>query len=370
MPDSLKILLFVVATALSVATGSAAAPSSAERQGSARPTMYIVSVGIEDYASAALQQAGADDDAERVLRAFSEVARPFYAVDARRLSGASATRAVLEATFDSVSALAKEDDVVLLYFRGLGGPRFLVMADTAPMPAAPSAPGQAPPPSFEARLLRSDALADWMLGLRARQILLVLEAPEAASYFHAVRERLALPAGASRAVKDLVALATPGFPGALSFAAGPSGVLTSALTESLDEEREARGLSLVSRLLPRVLYKLDAPILVHEAGAEIVLGADAAARAAATALRDSAAWSACASDCAPIQPERVSGCCTLVGTTATLDASAKLFVNGRLARRDGARFAVELPPAALVAELRFRVLHADYSRWETKQRLP
>ncbi len=370
MSRSLKLLLFWVATALSVAAGSSAAPSSAQSQGSARPTLYIVSVGIDDYASPALRQDGADADAERVLRAFSEVASPFYAVVARRLSGASATRAALMQTFDSLRASAGADDVVLLYFRGLGGPRFLVMADSAPMPAAPSGPGQAPPASFEARLLRSDALADWMLSLRARQILLVLEAPEAASYFHAVRERLAAPAGASRAVKDLVALATPGFPAALSFAAGPSGVLTAALTESLQEERKARGLSLVSRLLPRVLYKLDAPVLVHEAGAEIVLGADAAARPAAAALRDDAPWSACERDCPLIELERVDGCCTLVGTTATLEASAKLFVNGRLARRDGRRFAVELPPAAFTAELQLRVLQADFTRWETKRRLP
>jgi hypothetical protein len=344
-----------------------ATPSSAR---SARPTLHLVTIGIEHYGSSALRQSGAEADTRRVAESLAGVATPFYRLIVHRLAGGAATRSAVMATLDSVREKAAESDLVMLYYRGLGGPRFLVLADSQAMPGSPSAPGAAPPAAFEARLLRPEALADWLLSLRTRQLFLVLEAPEAASYFHTMRERLAAPEGATRATKDLVALATPGVPTALDFASGPSGVLTAAVTESLDEEREARGLSLVSRLLPRVLYKLDAPIVVHEAGAELVLGAAHDAAAAADALRDDTPWAACSVECPTIRIERVDGCCTLVGDASSLARSAQLFVNGRLARRDGMRFAVELPPAALRTELTLRVLHADHRRYEFTQRLP
>lgn len=335
-----------------------------------RPTMHLVSIGVEHYGSAALRQSGAEADTRRIAESLAAVATPFYRLVVHRLAGEAATRAAVMATLDSVREQADASDLVMLYYRGLGAPRFLVLADSLAMPGAPNVAGALPPAAFEARLLRPEALADWLLGLRTRQLLLVLEAPEAASYFHTMRERLAAPDGATRATKDLVALATPGMPTALGFASGPSGVLTAAITESLEEERESRGLSLVSRLLPRVLYKLDAPIVVHEAGAELVLGADGDALAAADALRDDAPWAACSGECPSIRLERVDGCCTLVGDASSLARSAQLFVNDRLARRDGSRFAVELPPAALRQEVVMRVLRADFSRYELKQRLP
>lgn len=344
-----------------------ALPLAAQEQ---RPTLHAVSIGIEDYGSAALRQGGADVDALRVLGALGGLARPFYTMRAYGLSGASATRAAVMAVLDSVQRVAEPDDFVALYFRGLGGPRFLVLADSMPMPSAPTAPGEQAPASFEARLLRADALASWLLAVQSRQILLVLEAPEASSYFHAIRERLAAPPSAVRAVKDLAALATPGAPSALMFSSGETGVLTAALLESLDEERDARGLALFSTLLPRVVYRLDAPIVVHEAGADLVLGATPALRPVGDALRDSTRWESCTRDCPTLALDRVENNYTLVGRAEGLEPNAKLFVNGRRARRQGSRFEVELPPAALRGELSLRVLRNDFPHFEERLRLP
>lgn len=335
-----------------------------------RPKLHLISVGIAQYGSPVLRQAGADEDAVRVAVALSQIAMPFYSVHAHTLVGASATRAALMAALDSVQRSAGPKDLVTLYFRGLGGPRFLVLADTLPMPAAPRSAVELPPASFEARILRYDVLANWIMSLPTRQILLVLEAPEASSFFHSVRERLAAPPTALRALKDLAAFATPGAPTALMFASGESGVLTAAFVESLEEEREARGVALFSTLMPRVVYRLDAPIMVHEAGADLVLGADTAAESSADALRDTSRWAACEQDCPTLTLEGVENDYTLVGRALGLAPGAKLFVNGRRARLDGPRFEVELPPAALRAELSLRVLGADFRRFEELQRLP
>lgn len=335
-----------------------------------RPVLYLVSVGIEDYGSTALRQAGAGADAQRITESVASLASPYFELRTHLVAGSSATRERVLAALDSVSRVADDDDLVMLYYRGLGGPRFLVLADTSAMPAPPRTPGELPPASFEARLLRPDVLAQWLLALPTRQILMVLEAPEASSYFHAMRERLAAPPDARRAVKDLVAFATPGTPGALTFASGASGVLTAALLDAIDEERAAGGVALFSTLLPRVTYRLDAPIVVHEAGADLVLGADAATAATADALRDPATWPACSSSCPTFLLERIEGGTTLVGRATGLEPEAKLFVNGRRARRDATRFEVELPPAALRAELSLRVLRQDLTRFEVNARLP
>ncbi len=335
-----------------------------------RPKLHVITIGIAQYGSPALRQAGAEEDAVRVAVAMSQLAMPFYSVQAHTLVGASATRAALMAALDSVQRSAGPNDLVALYFRGLGGPRFLVLADTLPMPPAPRSAGERPPASFEARILRHEVMANWMITLPARQMFVVLEAPEASSFFHNVRERLAAPPAALRATKDLAAFATPGAPTALMFASGESGVLTAAFVESLEEERAARGLALFSTLVPRVVYRLDAPIMVHEAGADLVLGADAAAESAAGALRDTARWAGCERDCPTLTLEGVENNYTLVGRALGLAPGAKLFVNGRRARLDGPRFAVELPPAALRAELSLRVLGADFTRFEERARLP
>jgi hypothetical protein len=336
----------------------------------ARPTLHLISVGVAEYGTPALRQAGADEDARRVARAMTELAAPFYTMRTHTLVGPAATRAALVATLDSVHRMAGPRDLVALYFRGLGGPRFLVLADTAQMPAAPRNPGELPPASFEARILRHDVLSAWLLDLPARQILLVLESPEGSSFFHNLREPLAAPPAALRATKDLAAFATPGAPTARTFAEGESGVLTAAFVASLEEERAARGVALSSTLAARVVDRLDSPIVVHEAGADLVLGTDSAAHSAADALRDTTRWSGCERDCPTLTLDGVENVYTLVGRARGLEAGAKLFVNGRRARLEGDRFEVELPPAALRAELSLRVLGADYRRFEERQRLP
>lgn len=331
--------------------------------GQGRPTMHVLSVGIEDYANPALRQTGAAHSAHAIADSLRAVAGNLFNVRVRVLAGAMATRAAVLAAMDSVRSEALPSDILVFYYRGLSSARFLVLADSLPLPPPPSTPGAQPPASFEARLLRATVLGDWLTVVPAQQQLLLIESPEGAGFFHAARERLAAPEGALRATRDLLAFATPGT---------PSGALTVALLESAGEEHRESSVSLGSTLAQRVRDKLDAPIVVHEAGADLVLGSAPTdrARETASALRDATPWPACVSDCARLELIAVENTYTLVGRAQRLPTDAWVFVNGRRARRDGERFEVELPPAALTQPVRVRVVRRDGTRAESTLGLP
>jgi hypothetical protein len=331
--------------------------------GHGRATMHVLSVGIEDYANPALRQTGAAQGARAVADSLRALAGELFDVRVRVLTGSIATRGAVLAAMDSVRNEALPHDILVFYYRGLSSARFLVLADSLPLPSAPSTPGAQPPASFEARLLRATVLGDWLTAVPAQQQLLVIESPEGAGFFHAARERLAAPEGALRATRDLTALATPG---------SPTGVLTAVLLESLGEEHREADVSLGSTLTQRVRDRLDAPIVVHEAGADLVLGAapTAGARETALALRDVTPWSTCVRECPRVELLMVENTYTLVGRVTRLPADAWVFVNGRRARRDGERFEVELPPAALTQPVRVRTVRRDGARAESTLRLP
>ncbi len=343
---------------------TAAMPLAAQEfLGQSRPTMHVLSVGIEDYANPALAQTNAVRDARAFADSMRALGDGLFNVQVRVLTGAAATRRAVKAAMDSVRTASSPDDVLVFYYRGLSSSRFLVLADTVPLPPPPSAPGAQPPAYFEARLLRASVLGEWLTVVSAQHQLLVLESPDGAGFFHAARELLAAPEGALRATRDLMVLATPG---------APSGVLTAALLESLGEERRHATVALGSTLAQRVIDKLDAPIVVHQAGADVVLGAarTAAAVATAQALRDFTPWSACATACPIIELLVVENGHTLVGRTRRLAADALVFVNGRRARREGERLEVELPPAAIKRPVQVRVLNANGTRYESTLGLP
>jgi hypothetical protein len=323
---------------------------------SSRATMHVLSVGVEDYANRALVQVNAVASAHAFADSMRALGEGLFDVRVRVLAGPAATRQALVAVMDSLRGESRVNDLLVLYYRGLSSSRFLVLADTAPMPRPPATPGAQPPPAFEARLLRASFFGEWLALMPARQMLLVLESPDAAGFFHAARESLAAPEGALRATRDLAVLATPG---------SPSGVLTTAVLSSLGEERRAQTITLGSTLAQRVLDKLDAPIVVHQAGADVVLGAapTAHARVIAAAVRDTMPWIACAGE--NLEIVAVANTYTLVGRAKQTAGDAMLFVNGRRARREGERFEVELPPAALERPVQVRVLTANGTRCES-----
>ena len=352
---------------------AAALPLAAQERQEPQHRLFILGVAVASYGDAALDQHGALETARAVHDSLIAVAGGFYATHGRLILGAGATQPALRAALDSIAAEIRPGDMFAFYFRGLAAPRFLVLADSHPLPPPPASPSETPPPQFERRLLRSEAFADWLAALPTRAQLLVLDAPAGASYFESLRVALAPPAGARVATRDLTAFATPGGPGMVAGAAHPATALGLALLQSLSEERRDAPIRLASALANRVLERLDYPVMVHQAGADLVLGASASplALANATALTDTMPWTSdCASRCPEVVPVGVQQSITLYGRAARLPVGARLWVNGRRARLAGEDFEVELPPAALREPLRIRALLPDGTRYEATGRLP
>lgn len=364
--------MWVVALALMGAC--AGSPAPVQVSAVAAPRLHILTVGIDDYLDPALVQAGAEADAVAFADSLRALARGAFEVVETRLLGAEATRDALAAALAAVAATADSADVFAFYFRGLGGPRFLVLADSLPMPPPPRAPGAVPPASFERRIVRSDALGGWLMALRPRAQLLVLDAPDAANFFHEMRPVLAGPPGGAVPARDLTAMAMHGPPIEVAGADGRvHGVLTESLLHALGVERDSALVGLASSVALRVLGRLDHPVMVHQAGGDVVLGAreGAAGRGAAMAMRSAVPWAGtCGDDCPRIALLRVENTYTLVGRAEGLPDGALLFVNGRRARLTADRFEVELPPAAMRAEMRVRTLAPNGSRFEALVRLP
>lgn len=339
-----------------------------------RPAMHVLSVGIEDYRDPQLLQRGAEADARAVVDSIAAISAPMYDLRSTMLLGAAATRDAVVAALDSLRARARPQDIVVLYYRGIGSSRFLVLADSLPLPPPPSAPGQAPPVSFERRLLRPDVLGRWMAALPTRQQLVVLDTPDGPGFFQELREYFAAPAGSLRAPRDLMVLAAPGVPVLVEDAAGqPHSALGAGFLAALGAERREALIRLSSAIAARVLQGLNDPVMVYESGSDLVLGAasQALAQANAAAIRDSMPWSAeCAASCPTIAVTGIQQVVTLVGTVTGLPEGARMFVNGRRVRFDASRFEVELPPAAMRLPLRIRVLLPDGTRYETTRTLP
>lgn len=362
------------ALALLTACAGAAAPVAAPAPAQTLPTLHVLTIGVEHYLDRALRQEGAEGDAAAFADSLRATAVGAYAVSETRLIGASATREAVAAAMDGIIAGAKPSDAFALYYRGLGSPRFLVLADSLPMPPPPSAPGASPPESFERRLLRTDQLARWLVQLPARARVLVLDAPDAAAMFQELRPLIAATPGAPAAPTDLTAFAMHGPPIETLGADGRvHGVLTESLLHALGEARDTSAVVLASSVALTVLARLDHPVLVHQAGGDIVVGAreDADGRARARALQSAEPWTnACGAACPRVEATAVENTYTLVGRAQSLPAGSLLFVNGRRVRLEGTRFEVELAPAALRSDLRVRALLPDGARFETVLRLP
>ncbi|HRQ78342.1 MAG TPA: hypothetical protein PLY94_07055, partial [Gemmatimonadaceae bacterium] len=338
-----------------------------------RHTLFILGVAVASYGDAALEQHGALETARAVHDSLAAVAGSFYACRSRLLLGAEATQPALRDALDRIAAEIQPGDVFAFYYRGLAAPRFLVLSDSLPLPPPPTSPTATPPPEFERRLQRSEQFAAWLAALPTRAQLLVFDAPGGASYFESLRVELAPPMGARVATRDLTAFATPGLPVMVAGATHPATALGLALLQSLGEEGRDAPIRLASALANRVLERLDYPVMVHQAGADLVLGTSASslAIANAAALADTLPWtSSCGERCPQVQPVGVQQSITLYGSSAGLPAGARLWVNGRRARLAGDDFEVELPPAALRESLRIRALLPDGTRFETTGRLP
>ncbi len=328
----------------------------------------MLSIGIEDYHDAELRQHGALANAQAVLDSLIAVNDGFYLERSRLLLGPAATAPALRAAMQATAAGMRPGDLFVLYFRGLSSPRFLVLADTARLPAAPSAAGASAPPELEARVLRADSLGRWLAALPTRQQLVIIDAPQGAAFFQGVQARLTTPAGARRASRDILAIASPSWPvPAVDAQGSPHTALGLGLLRALSAERRQAPIRLGSALATRLLESLDDPVMIYEAGADLVLGASRQplARANANALRDSLPWTSNCGGPLPVLPlQDVRNTITLVGSAAGLPAGARLFVNGRRARFLGEQFEVELPPGALQDSLRLRVLLPDGCRAE------
>lgn len=344
-----------------------AAQGGADAAAPPRHTLHVLSIGIAVYGDASVDQPGAEASALALRDSLAAVAGAFYDVRTRTLLGPVATRGRVMAALDSLAAEIRPGDLFVFAYRGLAAPRFLVLADTLPLPPPPASAGAAPPPTFEQRLLRADALGRWLAALDTRQLLLVLDAPMGASFFDGLRSQLAAPPGARVATRDLTAFASPGLPVQVAGGEAPLTALGLALLQSLGEERRDAPIRLASALATRVLERLDYPVMIHQAGADLVLGASPSPRALANAaaLGDSLPWTSdCAARCPVIVPVGVQQVITLYGRAERLPLGARLWVNGRRARIAGETFEVELPPAALREVLRIRALLPDGSRFE------
>lgn len=364
---AIAALASLPAVAFAQRDGRTTAPAAA------RSTLHLLSVGISAYGDAAVDQPGAEAFAQALHDSLMVIAGAYHEVRARRLPGPAATREAVMAALDSIATEIQPGDVFILGYRGLAAPRFLVLADSQPLPPPPASPGAAPPASFEGRLLRADVLGPWLAALRTRRIVLVFDAPTGASYFENLREHLAAPPGARVATRDLTAFASPGLPVQVAGGDAPLTALGLALLQALGDEHRDAPIRLASALATRVLERLDYPVMVHQAGADIVLGSSAApmALANAAALDDSLPWtSTCGAQCPLIEPVGVQQVITLYGRAERLPLGARLWVNGRRARIAGESFEVELPPAALREPLRIRALLPDGSRFESVRRLP
>lgn len=358
----------VLPAALSLAVCTA--PNVAAGQ---RPALHVLSIGIEAYGDPQLRQPGAEEDARAVVDSLAALAAPMYEFHAKTLLGAMATRSAVIDALDSLRARLRPQDIVVLYYRGLGGSRFLVLADSLPLPA-PDHSGQVPPPSVERRLLRPELLGSWMGTLPTREQLIVLDSPDGAGYFQRLREQVAAPPAALRANLDLMVLAAPGLPVPVTDAVGaPHTALGAGFLAALGSERREAAIRLASALAARLLESVNNPVMVYQSGADLVLGAapQRLAQDNAAALRDSTPWtSSCGTTCPTIVVTGVQQVVTVVGTVSGLPEGARMFVNGRRVRFESSRFEVELPPAATRAVLRIRVLLPDGMRYETTGRLP
>lgn len=367
---NLSCALASLGPALWPAVGAAQATRAPAAVG---PALHVLSVGVEDYRNPELRQRGAEDDARAFVDSLTRLAEPMYGVRARLLVGAAATREAVVAALDAIQREVRPQDVVAVYIRGLGSPRFLVLADSLPLPPPPRTPGELPPPTFERRLLRADVLGPWMAALRTRQLLLVLDTPDGAQFFQPLREFVAAAPGAREATRDLIVFAAPGPPVPVVDPAGaPHSALGAGLLSALGAERAAP-IRLASAVANRLLESLDDPVMVHQAGRDLVLGAapQAVAQQNAAALRDTVPWtSTCSAACPTLTVTGVQQVVTVFGTASALPVGARVFVNGRRARLADERWEVELPPAATREPVRIRVLLPDGTRYETIARGP
>lgn len=362
------------ALALLTACAGAAAPVAAPAPERTRPTLHVLTIGVEHYLDPSLRQEGAEGDAAAFADSLRATAVGAYTVAETRLIGAAATREAVAAAMARIIARATPVDAFALYYRGLGSPRFLVLADSAPLPPPPGVAGASPPESFERRLLRHDQLARWLMELRTRSRVLVLDAPDAAAMFQELRPLLAATPGSTTAPSDLIVFALHGPPIETLGADGRvHGVLTEAVLHALGAARDTSAVVLASSVALTVLARLDHPVLVHQAGGDIVVGAreDADGRSRARALMSAEPWAnECGAACPRVDVTAVENTYTLVGRAQALPAGSLLFVNGRRVRLEGTHFEVELAPAALRADLRVRALLPDGARFETVLRLP
>jgi WD40 repeat protein len=94
---------------------------SYETPAPARPDLYVLSIGVSRYQTAAWNLGFARDDAEALAAFFRErSARLFDAVSATVLADDMATRSNIQNAIAAIAGRAQPEDVVLIYFAGHG----------------------------------------------------------------------------------------------------------------------------------------------------------------------------------------------------------------------------------------------------------
>ncbi len=103
-----------------VAAAAPAAPGDVAPKGE-RPRLFVLSIGVDDYADSRLKLGFAVADANSITAAFKSAAGNLYSsVETLSVADARATRAGIQAAFDDLSARVKPVDVFVFYLAGHG----------------------------------------------------------------------------------------------------------------------------------------------------------------------------------------------------------------------------------------------------------
>ena len=117
---SIVARLSVVAQAPSPAAAPQAAPS-APPVAAAKPRLFVLAAGVNDYADKRFKLEKAVWDAQEIARGFKEFAGSLYqSVEVKLMIDADVTQSKLDAAFGEIAAKAAATDVFVLYLAGHG----------------------------------------------------------------------------------------------------------------------------------------------------------------------------------------------------------------------------------------------------------
>lgn len=236
-----------------------------------RPTLHVVSIGIDQYADNPLQ--GAVNDAVAVDSAFAKNGERFFGhVESHLLTDSTATYAGIESAIATLERDAQPEDTVVLFFAGVG----LHDADSTSGDFSLVPYGGTPQ---EGPYLNAEVLSLWLSKVPARRLLVIVDACSSPDAARALTRALT-PRGTS--ARSLVVVA----PGGIAFERESSrhvryhGTFTLALLDQLDNGRAQKGGGMVTAhelaaSLPARVASQDrqmTPIEISITGVDFALG--------------------------------------------------------------------------------------------------